>query len=132
MTATEHLPEPFYVEDGIVIFRPKGEVSIEGLTELVDDAIETCRKAGVKGFVADLCDLRGFPVPSAVDRLLAISQWAATSDSRVAVAVVISEDKVDPEKLGVLIAKNRGMDAEVFSYRHEAMAWVRERIKAKG
>jgi hypothetical protein len=119
-----NLPEFFTIEDGVVFFRPVGETDLAGAVDMVDAAIQTCRRDGIAGFIANTYGLTGFECCNAVDRFYLISRWAATSGSRVVLCMVVPKEMIDREKFGVLIASNRGMESNVFADENEALGWL--------
>jgi hypothetical protein len=46
------------------------------------------------------------------------------------VATVLRADVYDPQKLGQLMAQNRGVSTDVFTNESEALAWLDARIAA--
>jgi hypothetical protein len=49
---------------------------------------------------------------------------AQQAQSRVVMAAVAAEEMIDYEKIGVRIARNRGMLCDVFANEQEALAWL--------
>jgi hypothetical protein len=44
--------------------------------------------------------------------------------SVVQLAMVIHAEMIDPEKFGILVARNSELNADVFSQETEALAWL--------
>lgn len=105
-------------------YRPAGKVTLEEAIELVDETIAYVRNRRIPKLLFNAKGLIGFRSPSLPERYFTARQWAATSQSLVQVAMVIRAEMIDPEKFGVTVARNSGMDADVFAQEPEALAWL--------
>ena len=68
--------------------------------------------------------LEGFDPPGISMRHFQGHQWATTAGGIVRVAFVAKPEMVDPQKFGVTVATNFGADADVFTCKAEALAWL--------
>jgi hypothetical protein len=104
--------------------RPSGSVSLDQAVEMIDAALRDARTRGLREVVVNVTGLTGFASPSVVTRYSFIQQWANTTDWRVRLALVARPEHIDPEKFGVLVAANRGWDANVFVTEADAIVWL--------
>jgi hypothetical protein len=111
------------VVEGRAFYRPTGSVSADDAIRMVSDAIRKCRAQGVAQLVANTSGLTGY-VLTMSDRLLAVESWAEASAGCVTLALVMQEAAIHPSRFGVLVARRRGMTAEVFTSEPEAVAWL--------
>lgn len=117
-------PADFEIVAGRGYLRPTTFVSIDHAVELVDAALSFARAQKLGELLADVRGLARFPSPSVIDRFWIVSRWAETAGSRVRLAVVACQEHIDPDKFGVAVAKNRGLEGNVFATDAEAVAWL--------
>ncbi len=118
-------PETLSFESDHAVFRLTGEYTFEKTVDLVDEAIAHCKKNEVPKLLVNLLGVTGFPSPTTVQRYLFATKWAATAVGHVTVAVVAPAELIDPDRIGVTISRNRGMEAQVFTDEAEGIAWLR-------
>jgi hypothetical protein len=68
--------------------------------------------------------LTGIPIPSLVDRFLMIEEWAQASKGMVLLVLVVHAEYIHPEKLGVRIAADFGLIADIFTSEIDAFKWL--------
>ena len=112
------------VIDGICRFRPRGERSLVEAVELVNRAIEYCRRRGVNKLLVNATGLVGLPIPSLVDRFLMVEMWAQESKAMVAVVLVVQAEYIHPRKFGVQVAADFGLVADVHTSETDAFKWL--------
>jgi hypothetical protein len=105
-------------------FRPVGKLTLEEAIELVDQTIAYVRDHRIPKLLFNAKGLVGFRSPSLPERYFSVRRWAATGQSLVQVAMVIRAQMIDPEKFGVTVAHNSGMNTDVFSEESEALSWL--------
>jgi len=105
-------------------YRPVGQLTLEEAIALVDEAIATARARGIPKLLFNARSLTGFHAPSLPERYFAARRFAATGQGQVQVAMVIQAEMIDPEKFGVTVARNSGLNADVFTQEAEALAWL--------
>jgi hypothetical protein len=123
------LPEHLTCEDGYACFRPVVEVDMAGAIELIDAAIGFCRNSDITGLLIDVRQLTGFQPPTTTDRFWFIKKWADTAAGKVTVSMISRPELMDPEKIGVTMALNRGFNAEVFTDEADAIEWLRSELR---
>jgi hypothetical protein len=77
---------------------------------------------------AALLDLRDVPGPYTFMDRVQLGEVAGRHLSGTPIAVVLYEEQADPERIGKLVARNRGANVEVFTDPAEALAWVKKYI----
>lgn len=112
---------------GIGRCRPRGACTLVDAVDVVSRAIEHCRVAGIARLLFDATGLAGLPVPTLVERFLMVEDWARESERRVAVALVIQEEYIHPDKFGVKLAERFGLLCNVFTTQDDALQWLEGR-----
>ena len=115
------------------IYRPVGSVTFERAIEMVAEAIRGARTLGLVDVLVNTNGLTGFASPSIFARHALAVKWAeAVGGSGLHVAIVARAELIDPEKIGVLMAQNRGVSGDVFTTEAAALAWLDSRTGASG
>ena len=94
---------------------------------MIKDAIDHARDQGINELLVNLYGLNGFRPPSVGERFFIIQQWAVAARGQVRVALVARAELIDPNKFGVLVARNRGFNADIFATEADAVAWLDSR-----
>ena len=105
-------------------YRPVAQVSFEQAVDMVADAISTARELGLSDLMVKTIGLTGFAVPSVFARYAMATKWAQSSGATLRVAMVARPELIDSQKIGVLMAQNRGATADVFTNEPEALDWL--------
>ena len=109
-------------------YRPIGVITLEQGIELVAKGIEHARELGLVDLVVNTSQLTGFAVPTTFGRYAFAVRWAEASAGRLRVAFVARPEMVDHEKIGMVMAQNRGLDAGTFVQEAEAIRWLDKRL----
>lgn len=128
MTFAPDLPRHLSLTDGFALFAPEGEMSLEAAVEMISGAIKYCRANHIDGLLVDARELYGFPHPSVTDRYWFIRKWAEESAGHVVLSLIQRPEMIDPEQIGITIAANAGLIANVFENETEARHWLLENI----
>ena len=75
---------------------------------------------------AALVDLREVPGPITFMDRYELGEVAGRYLNLVPIAVVLYEEQADPERIGKMVARNRGANIEVFTDEAEAQAWLQK------
>ena len=73
---------------------------------------------------AALLDLREIPGPYTFMDRVQLGEAAGRHLLGTPIAVVLLEAQADPDRIGMVVARNRGANVEVFTDEAEAQAWV--------
>jgi hypothetical protein len=115
------------------LYRPVGSVTFERAVEMVAEAMRVARTLGLVDILVNTHGLTGFGSPSIFARHALAVKWAeAVGGSGLHVAIVTRPEFIDPEKIGVVMAQNRGVSGDVFSTEAAALAWLDSRTGASG
>ena len=106
------------------LYRPHGQCSLCEVAELVRNAVEYCRHRGVTRLLVNVTGLTGFAIPTLVDRFLLAEELAQVAQKEVALALVVQEEYIHPQKFGVAVAARFGFKLEVFSSENDALIWI--------
>ena len=106
------------------IFRPTGTYTFDEAVDLINRALEYCRSRTIRKLLVNILDVTGFPPPNTIQRFVFATTWAETAKGKVVLAMVAPEKLIDPEKIGVTVAYNRGFETEVFTVEDEAVQWL--------
>ena len=88
------------------------------------EAIDRAREAGHRELMVVAAALEGAP-PSLSARHQIIRSWAEAAQGKVTLALVVPPAYIDPDKFGVVTARNFGLRGDVFSDEAEAAEWLR-------
>jgi len=105
-------------------YRPSARVSFEQAVEMVAGAMRESRSLGLADLLVNTKGLVGFGHPSIFARHTLAVEWARAAGTNLRVAVVARAELIDPQKIGVLMAQNRGVAGDVFTNEAEAIAWL--------
>jgi hypothetical protein len=112
-------------------YRPVGNVTFERAVEMVAESMALARSLGMADVLVNTSGLTGFAPPSIFARHALAVRWAEVAGgSGLHVAIVARPELIDPEKIGVLMAQNRGVSGDVFTTEAAALAWLDSRTGA--
>jgi hypothetical protein len=118
-------PEHFEQVDRRGYYRPVGDVTFEKAITLVADAMLYAREHGMTELLANVCGLKAAHAGVTIfDRHAMVVRWADCAGTALRVVLVARPEMIDPDKIGVLMAQNRGVSGEVFTNEAEAIAWL--------
>jgi hypothetical protein len=106
------------------VFRPIGHVNLAQVAKMIEQSIELAKTRQVRKLLAVITGLDGFPSPTLAERFLMVEKWAAASAGLIKFALVIQPWLMNPERFGILVARNRGLIANVFTLEEDARAWL--------
>lgn len=111
-------------------YRPLGHATFEQAVDLVADAMVLARESNCVDLLVSVHGLTGIQPPSVFARYDLAVKWARSAESKLRVAVVAPAELIDPEKIGVLMAQNRGVTGDVFTSEAAAIDWLdaRQRV----
>ena len=118
-------PPHFVIERGHGAYRPTGDVTFDQVVALVRAAIAAARRHQLGDLLVDTTALTGFPSPDSFERFLAAVEWAREAAGGLRLAMVARAEMIDPQKFGVLVARNRGLSSNIFPTEPEARAWLK-------
>jgi len=105
-------------------YRPEGQVSLDETIQLLVQAVAYARARKIPKLFVNTLRLTGYPPLSLADRYFLGRKIAAAAQGAVQLALVAPPQRIDPEKFGIVVARNAGMNAEVFTAEREALAWL--------
>jgi hypothetical protein len=105
-------------------YRPSGTLTFEQAVTTVAEAITHARSLAMVDMLVNTSGLVGFALPDVFARYRLASKWAEAAGASLKVAVVARPELIDPQKIGVLIAQNRGATGDVFTTEAAAIAWL--------
>jgi hypothetical protein len=109
-------------------YRPVGVVTFEHAVQNVAQAMRYAREHGLEDLLVNTLGLSGFPPPDTFERYSLAVAWAGAAGGALRVALVARADAIDPQRIGVLMAQNRGVNGDVFTNEKDALAWLNARI----
>lgn len=111
-------------------YRPVANVTLERGLAMMADSIRASRELGAADLLINTTGFTGYTLPSIFDRYDWATSLATLAGSSLRVATVLRSDVLDPQKIGQLMAQNRGVSTEVFSNEADALAWLDARLAA--
>ena len=109
-------------------FRPAGVMTFEQAVEIVGEAMKHARSLELEDLLVNTSGLSGFPMPDVFARYALANKWAESAGAGLRVAMVARADLIDREKIGVLMAQNRGVSGDAFTTEAAAIAWLDARV----
>jgi hypothetical protein len=106
------------------LYRPIGTVTFEQAVDILAGAMRHARSLGLSDLLVNSTGLTGFAPPSIFARHALAVKWAESAGFELIVAVVARPELIDSEKIGVLMAQNRGASGDVFATEAAALAWL--------
>ncbi|CAN5233641.1 hypothetical protein BH11PSE14_BH11PSE14_14770 [soil metagenome] len=117
----------FETIEGIIVARLAGrERNLQSAIDLVTRTLSQAVASGVDKLALDITNLHAFAAPSLVDRHAMVRQWAAAVDGRLVLAIACSPELIDPERFGIVAARNFGLHGNAFANLSEAAARLAE------
>lgn len=110
-------------------YRPTGKASFEQAVDMVAAAMSKARELGLGSLLINCSGITGMSPPSIFARHALAVKWAESAGAHLHVAMVARPEFIDPEKIGVLMAQNRGVSGDVFTNEVAALAWLDSRHK---
>jgi hypothetical protein len=105
-------------------YRPIATVTFETAVELVAEAMHFARANDVTQLLVNTHGFSGFTPPSIFARYSLAVSWARAAGATLRVALVARPELIDPQKIGVLMAQNRGVLGDVFTNEADALLWL--------
>lgn len=112
--------------DGFAVLRPVGTLNFTEAVQAVARAIAQVRDEGIGKLLVVGTQVSGFDPPSIAERHQMMREWADIAEGRVIMAMVMHAAFIDPERFGVMAARNFGFSMNVFESESEAIAWLRQ------
>lgn len=106
-----------------VFYRPAGTVTFEQGVDMVANAIRWARAQQAQDILVNIQRLHAFASMSTFMRYEFARRIAEVAGS-VRVAMVAAAAAIDPQKIGALVAQNRGVTGDVFDSESAALAWL--------
>ncbi len=105
-------------------YRPEARVTMDKGLDMMASAGRAARQRGLLDLLINTTRFTGYDPPTVFDRYSWAIKLAASVGASVRVATVLRPDIVDPQKIGVLMAQNRGVKTEIFTTEAEALTWL--------
>jgi hypothetical protein len=105
-------------------YRPVARVTLEKGLEMMAMATRAARERALKDLLINTTGFTGYEIPSVFDRYDWATKLAANAGSALRVATVVRSDVFDPQKIGPVMAQNRGVCTDIFTSEAAAMAWL--------
>ncbi len=105
-------------------YRPAGKVSFEQAVDLVAESMRTARSLGLASLLINTLGFTGITPPSIFGRHQLALKWAENAGPKLHVAMVARAELLDPERIGVIMAQNRGVSGDVFTSESAATIWL--------
>lgn len=113
-------------------YRPTGKTTFDQAVDLVANAMAAAREGGCLDLLVNVYGLTGVNPPTVFARYDLAVKWARSAGPKLRVAMVSPPELIDPQKIGVLMAQNRGATGDVFTNEAEAVAWLNARQRGSG
>jgi hypothetical protein len=111
-------------------FRPVARVSFERGVDLIGRAIRSALEMGLTDIVVNTTGITGYTLEGVFSRYAYAIMLAKSAGSKLRVASILPSEHFDPQRIGTVMARNRGVDSEVFVSEADALKWLDGRIAA--
>ena len=116
--------EHFERKKGYAVFGPRGEFSFGEMAHLMSRAVVLCRRQKIRKLLIISTGVSGFHPPGISERYNLFEHIASDAASMVRIAHVASAEWVRSGKFDIMVAKNRGLEAENFHAESAALEWL--------
>jgi|SRR5580658_1773909 hypothetical protein len=121
--------EHFELKKGYAVFRPVGKFSFDEMAHLMNRAALLSRRHKIGKLLIVSTGASGFHLPGISERYNLAEHLALDAASLVKIAHVASPEWVRSGKFDVMVAHNRGLDAENFDTESAALEWLLQPAK---
>jgi hypothetical protein len=101
-----------------------GPASFPEMVERMIGAVRLCRKKNINKLLIDSTGWTEFHVPGIAERFNFNERIASEAESSVKIAHVANPEWVRSRTFGITVAKNRGLDMNLFSSESKALKWL--------
>ena len=108
----------------IAIFRVAGDIPFATAMRSITAAIVSAERQRIGKFLIVTLELSTMTPPSIATRHVLAREWARAAGGTMRVAFVAKAEIMDPQKLGVMVARNFGAIADAFTTEAEAVSWL--------
>jgi hypothetical protein len=117
-------PEHFEIMDAYARYRLSGHGSLAEAAGKVIEAITFAREQGIPKLLIDTTKWTGHDKPDTLERFHFAQVFTEAARSAVKLAMVVRPELMDPRKFEVTVAKNRGLNGNVFDSEKDALIWL--------
>jgi hypothetical protein len=114
----------FEMHGDIAILRLHGDAPFSAAMQSVTAAITSARRQGIGKLMIVTLELSTMKAPSIATRHVLAREWALAAGATMRAAIVAKAEMIDPQKLGVIVARNFGATANAFTTEQDAIAWL--------
>jgi hypothetical protein len=108
----------------IAVFRVHGDIPFATAMQSIAQAIASARHQRIGKFLIVTLELSTMKAPSIATRHVLAREWASAAGGSMRVALVAKAEVIDPQKLGVMVARNFGAIADAFTSEADAISWL--------
>ncbi len=113
-------------------YRPAGNMTFQQAVDFVAEALKHARLQGLADILVNTSQMAGFEPPCTIERYAMITRWVESAGNGLRIAVVARAAFIDPQKIGTVIAQNRGVSIEAFIDEGSALRWLDARRTRSG
>lgn len=114
-----------YIEhEGYLEARFLGDYQLARFKSQVTQSSMACPERGFERLLVDISGMKSYSSASVTDRFEIGIHAAKVARSLARIAVFGTQEQMDPEAFGAVVAQNRGVRVEVFIDRDKALAWI--------
>lgn len=117
-------PPGLQLLEGYALYRHSGRMTFTEARGQGGAAVAYCREQKIRRLLIDATGLQFPEPPGQLDRFDLGTALAQAGQSAVKVAIVARPEMLDPQRLGAVVARNRGMLAQSFDNYEVALAWL--------
>ena len=107
-------------------YRPSGVATAGQLADMITEALVVACDGGARAALVNIVAMNGFESPGPSYRRWLIRRWAVRLAGRLRVGVVARREHICPEKTGLLVAAEEGLQGSIFEAEADALAWLND------
>src|ERR1700748_1160986 len=123
MSASQPSLSDFEHDGRRAFYRPNGYVEAGYLVDLITHVLHEALDKGIEQALVSITGVIGFESPGPTFRKWAVQRWADAVGGRMTVALVAKPEHVSPHKIGLVVAAEEGLNANIFTDEPDAIAW---------
>jgi hypothetical protein len=117
-------PEYFHMAINHASYRPLGQVSLQEIISLIGTAITYSCEQQIRRLFIDTRQVTGINSLTIFERYTFSEGLALCASSYIKVVLVIKPYLIHPERFGITVARNRGLNINVMASESEALDWL--------
>ncbi len=118
-------PQYYTREEYHCCYRPMGSMSLAQAVDIVCAALRHAALTSANRLLVDVTGLTGFETPTIVERQQLARRLADAAQGKLRMVMLAKPEWIREDKFAIMVARNHGLNSNVFDNEPEALAWLR-------